>query len=92
MTFQTESLTSPVSLCSKPSSGFTLPQAKTDGDLGPLESWKLSKAVLTAISNRGFFHIFIKLYPKAGGISALPLILEGTHFFLAFKTLIASPI
>lgn len=44
----------PVSQCSKPCSGFILPLAKTDGDLGPLESQKLSKAVLTAISNHVF--------------------------------------
>lgn len=76
----------PVSQRSKPCSGFILPLTQTDGNLGPLESYELSKAVLTTISNH-FFHIFIKLHLKAGGISTLPLLLEGTQFFPEFKTL-----
>lgn len=83
----------PVSQCSKPCSGFIPLLTKTDGNLGPPESYKLSKAVLTAISNH-FFHIFVKLHLKAGGISTLPLFLERTQLFLVFKTLplVASPI
>lgn len=76
----------PVSQCSKPCSGFILPLTKTDGNLGPPESYKLSKAILTAVSNH-FFHIFIKLHLKAGRTSTLPLFLEDTQFFLVFKTL-----
>jgi len=70
----------PVSQGSKPCSGFIPPLTKTDGKLGPPESYELSKAVLTAVSNH-CFHIFVKLHLKAGGNSTLPLLLEGTNFF-----------
>lgn len=79
MTFRLKSLTAPFRQGSKPSSGFIPPLIKTNGNISPLESYKLSKAVQTVVSNH-FFLIFIKLHPKASGISTLPLFLEGTHF------------